>query len=95
LNPTPQSIGYSKEFDEYLQSMLIGDITETKLNKLVTWKEDAPHANECHPREEHLIPLFVVAAAAGDECVGELIDVAEGKRAGEHVVSNYRFSEAK
>jgi 4,5-DOPA dioxygenase extradiol len=94
LNPTRSSIGYSRDFDEYLRSILVGDgITETKLNKLVHWKEEAPHAKECHPREEHLIPLFVVAAAAaaGEGCVGEVIDVAEGKRDGEHVVSNYRF----
>jgi len=24
-------------------------------------------ARECHPREEHLVPLFVVAGAAGQD----------------------------
>ena len=31
---------------------------------LMAW-ERAPHARECHPEEEHLIPLMVAAGAAG------------------------------
>ena len=34
--------------------------------KLVEWA-DAPHARECHPREEHLLPLHVIAGAAGTD----------------------------
>ena len=30
------------------------------------WKA-GPHARFCHPREEHLVPLHVVAGAAGDD----------------------------
>jgi len=32
---------------------------------LTGWK-NAPGAIECHPRSEHLIPLFLVAGAAGN-----------------------------
>jgi 4,5-DOPA dioxygenase extradiol len=91
LGPTKASINYSQEFDAWLQSVLVGKITESSLEKLVHWEQDAPHARECHPREEHLIPLFVVAAAAGEEAVGEVMDIAEGKMSGEHTVSNFRF----
>lgn len=90
LCPTKESIGYSKLFDEWLQSKLVGKVTNARLDELVRWKE-VKHARECHPREEHLIPLFVVAAAA-EEGVGEVMDVAEGKEDGKHVVSNFRFS---
>eukprot|EP00804_Cyclotella_cryptica_P005828 CCRYP_000132-RA/>CCRYP_000132-RA protein AED:0.00 eAED:0.00 QI:127/-1/1/1/-1/1/1/300/302 len=93
LRPTEFSIQYSKEFDLWLRSVFVGKINNAHLeNKLVNWKEEAPHATECHPREEHLIPLFVVAAAAGEEAVGEVDAHVEGKAAGEHVVSNFRFS---
>jgi aromatic ring-opening dioxygenase catalytic subunit (LigB family) len=33
--------------------------------RLAQW-DKAPSARECHPREEHLLPLMVVAGAAGD-----------------------------
>ena len=33
--------------------------------RLTQW-EKAPSARECHPREEHQLPLMVVAGAAGD-----------------------------
>ena len=33
--------------------------------RLAAW-DKAPSARECHPREEHLLPLMVVAGAAGD-----------------------------
>jgi len=32
--------------------------------RLVDW-ELAPQARMCHPREEHLLPLMVIAGAAG------------------------------
>ena len=33
--------------------------------RLTEW-DKAPSARECHPREEHLLPLMVVAGAAGE-----------------------------
>ena len=32
---------------------------------LINWSA-APAARDCHPREEHLLPLMVAAGAAGD-----------------------------
>lgn len=92
LRPTKQSIAYSKQFDTWIRSLLVGKMTLERLNKLINWKQDAPYGTECHPREEHLIPLFVAAAAAGENSTGEVINVAEGENEGEHFVSNFRFS---
>jgi aromatic ring-opening dioxygenase catalytic subunit (LigB family) len=33
---------------------------------LAAWTK-APSARECHPREEHLLPLMVAAGAAGSD----------------------------
>jgi len=52
----------SKAFDDWLaESMLLeADKRETRL---VEW-EAAPKARACHPREEHLLPLHVIAGAS-------------------------------
>ena len=34
---------------------------------LLTDWQNAPAARACHPREKHLLPLLVVAGAAGNE----------------------------
>lgn len=51
----------SHAFDGWLQDTLNGD-----RNGLLNWA-DAPNAHDCHPREEHLIPLMVVAGAGEGE----------------------------
>jgi len=42
---------------------------------LAEWRERAPHAPRAHPTEEHLLPLFVAYAAAGDAPAVERIDL--------------------
>lgn len=43
-------------------------ITETERQQaLINWLQ-APHAQFCHPREEHLLPLHVCYGAAGKAC---------------------------
>ena len=54
--------------------------------RLAHW-DKAPSARECHPREEHLLPLMVVAGAAGE---------SKGKRdfndkIGGKMISAFRF----
>jgi len=51
----------SHDFDAWLQAVSRGDRKALK-----DW-ESAPNARLCHPREEHLLPLMVVAGAAGDD----------------------------
>lgn len=61
----PPMLHESAAFDDWLAESvsLPADRRETRL---VEW-ERAPSARACHPREEHLIPLHVVAGAAGDD----------------------------
>jgi len=51
----------SKAFDAWLQT------TVSQNRDLLKMWQDAPNARACHPREEHLIPLMVVAGAAGND----------------------------
>lgn len=54
--------------------------------KLADW-QNAPAARSCHPREEHLLPLMVVAGAAGNDAgVTAYSDKVMGL-----AVSGYRF----
>ena len=54
--------------------------------RLTQW-DKAPSARECHPREEHLLPLMVVAGAAGDsKGTRDFNDKIGGK-----VISGFRF----
>ena len=52
-------------FDEWLRETVALDPTDRDA-RLARW-EEAPSARACHPREEHLLPLMVIAGAAGDD----------------------------
>jgi aromatic ring-opening dioxygenase catalytic subunit (LigB family) len=52
-------------FDAWLKEAATAD-PETRARRLGDWAS-APGARHAHPREEHLIPLMVVAGAAGDD----------------------------
>jgi aromatic ring-opening dioxygenase catalytic subunit (LigB family) len=54
----------SRAFDEWLAESMSLEASKRE-TRLVEW-EKAPFARDCHPREEHLIPLMVMAGAAGD-----------------------------
>ena len=55
----------AEAFDAWLQDAATKPQAERDA-ALARW-EDAPGARRAHPREEHLIPLHVVAGAAGDD----------------------------
>ncbi len=54
----------AEAFDAWLRSAMTDG--ETREGALIRW-EDAPGAREAQPREDHLLPLMVVAGAASGE----------------------------
>jgi aromatic ring-opening dioxygenase catalytic subunit (LigB family) len=52
----------SASFQEWLRSTITSEV-EARNEGLVRWHQ-APCARACHPREEHLLPLMVVAGTA-------------------------------
>eukprot|EP00980_Cylindrotheca_fusiformis_P020212 scaffold7294_cov93-Cylindrotheca_fusiformis.AAC.11 len=64
FGPTRKTIQASVEFNKWIKDTILNNSdTKVMIDKLRNWKS-APGALVCHPREEHLLPLFVVAAAA-------------------------------
>lgn len=61
----PDSAAKSRAFDQWLEDAARRPASER--NHLLTEWIEAPYARECHPREEHLLPLHVMAGAGGDE----------------------------
>jgi aromatic ring-opening dioxygenase catalytic subunit (LigB family) len=59
----PQSSVAAEEFDGWLRETASLDAGERD-RRLSDWTS-APSARQAHPREEHLLPLMVVAGAAG------------------------------
>jgi aromatic ring-opening dioxygenase catalytic subunit (LigB family) len=53
----------SRAFDAWLNDAISGTDPDRRNASLEQWAQ-APHARDCHPREEHLLPLMVVAGAA-------------------------------
>src|SRR5919109_296603 len=56
--------GDSARFDAWLSAAVEDADAGARDRRLAAWRE-APSALACHPRSEHLAPLFVVAGAAG------------------------------
>jgi aromatic ring-opening dioxygenase catalytic subunit (LigB family) len=62
----PASRPVSAAFDRWLRDTVeLPDAAERE-RRLIGW-EAAPHARDCHPRSEHLLPLHVVAGAGGGD----------------------------
>jgi aromatic ring-opening dioxygenase catalytic subunit (LigB family) len=61
----PRSVPISEAFDAWLRETATAD-EKTRNDHLVDWAH-APGARLAHPREEHLLPLMVVAGAAGTD----------------------------
>jgi aromatic ring-opening dioxygenase catalytic subunit (LigB family) len=59
----PQSSAVAEQFDAWLRETASLEAAERD-RRLIDWA-NAPSARKAHPREEHLLPLMVVAGAAG------------------------------
>ncbi|WP_026757536.1 DODA-type extradiol aromatic ring-opening family dioxygenase [Sediminimonas qiaohouensis] len=74
------------DFDRWLSDAVTLDDTASRDAMLANWAQ-APGARDAHPREEHFIPLHVVAGAAGaDRGIKTLEDHVTGA-----VESAFRF----
>lgn len=67
----PESYVPSVEFEQYLNNAITEPDPEKRHQALLNW-EQAPFARAVHPQEDHLIPLMVVAGAAGTD-IGQRI----------------------
>lgn len=70
FNPSAKSKQASTDFNDWLKGAILNDDDREK--SLLNW-EKAPGARTCHPREEHLVPLFSVAGAGGKGSKAELM----------------------
>ncbi|EYF05507.1 DODA-type extradiol aromatic ring-opening family dioxygenase [Chondromyces apiculatus] len=61
----PRAIPHAEAFDAWLRDAVTLD-PEARDRRLAEWSQ-APAARLVHPREEHLLPLMVVAGAAGSD----------------------------
>ncbi|MDB4973151.1 MAG: hypothetical protein JWN48_1492 [Myxococcaceae bacterium] len=59
----PRSVAVAESFDSWLREAVTAEPSQRDL-RLLDWAS-APMARQAHPREEHLLPLMVVAGAAG------------------------------
>lgn len=64
-----------------VQTCNSGGLTQEQRESALLHWENAPSARYCHPREEHLLPLHVCAAAAGTSAHVAFDDRILGKRA--------------
>lgn len=62
---SPSARGVSETFDTWLTHAATSSHQE-RAELLAHWQK-APQARAAHPREEHLLPLMVVAGAAGED----------------------------
>ena len=60
----PRAIPVSERFDEWLRAAAEAPDPDERDRRLVDW-ESAPGATACHPRSEHLVPIFIAAGAGG------------------------------
>jgi aromatic ring-opening dioxygenase catalytic subunit (LigB family) len=62
----PQSLPGAKAFDDWLTEAVTQPDAAERNRRLMQWAQ-APGFRVSHPREDHLVPLLVVAGAAGDD----------------------------
>ncbi|MGJ9416582.1 DODA-type extradiol aromatic ring-opening family dioxygenase [Massilia sp. CMS3.1] len=61
-----ESTAVAEAFERWLNGAISQDSASVRNAMLVDW-EQGPAARQAHPREDHLVPLMVVAGAAGED----------------------------
>jgi aromatic ring-opening dioxygenase catalytic subunit (LigB family) len=83
MNPTARIKSDADAFDRWLADVVT--LPESQRDERLRRWQEAPSARLCHPREEHLVPLMVVAGAAGaDAGVVAWSGSMRGKRISAH-----------
>lgn len=62
----PSSTPVAQAFEHFLHEVVTMRSAAMRHQALMNWTQ-APGARQAHPREDHLLPLMVVAGAAGDD----------------------------
>ncbi|MBZ2206778.1 DODA-type extradiol aromatic ring-opening family dioxygenase [Massilia soli] len=78
----------SHAFDDWLRFAILELPPAERTSALLHW-DQAPHARMAHPREEHLLPLFVAYGAAEHEAAACVYH--EDEFFGHLAVSSFRF----
>ncbi|MBB3228548.1 aromatic ring-opening dioxygenase catalytic subunit (LigB family) [Luteibacter sp. Sphag1AF] len=81
-----ESTSVAQAFEDYLNRAIEQPDASVRNRMLVHW-EDAPAARLAHPREDHLVPLMVVAGAAGQD-VGRRVFVDHAMKV---AMASYEF----
>jgi aromatic ring-opening dioxygenase catalytic subunit (LigB family) len=82
----PRATWASDAFDGWLTAAVLEADPAERARRLIAW-ETAPSARQCHPQEEHLLPLMVAAGAAGADMASHVYaDRVLGK-----ALSGFRF----
>ena len=85
-----ESTPVAEAFEAYLNNAITRPDAQVRNDMLVHWQA-APAARAAHPREDHLIPLMVVAGAAGDD-VGRRLLVDHVMKV---AMASYQFGDAR
>jgi aromatic ring-opening dioxygenase catalytic subunit (LigB family) len=62
----PRVLASAERFDNWLTAAIEERDATRRAHALESWS-DSPDALLCHPRAEHLAPLFIAAGAAGED----------------------------
>jgi len=81
----------SRAFDAWLQHVLLELKPEDREQAMLHWSE-APSARVAHPREDHLVPLWMAMGAAEHEATACVYH--EDSFFGALTVSSFRFGDA-
>jgi aromatic ring-opening dioxygenase catalytic subunit (LigB family) len=93
FHPNDTFVQSSVLFNNWLKATLTLDSWSDRRKALMDWK-NAPGAKVCHPREEHLLPLLVVAAAGKEGTTKVIYDTSihgKDEKDGWYDVSGYCF----
>lgn len=88
FHPSSATYAASTAFNGWLKDTIMSDNAVERLGKLEHW-EKAPGARQCHPREEHLLPLLTIVATASTKNPEIIYESASGN--GNYAISSYIF----